>query len=235
MVAKLSFNLSYSHWPDYVEICDGRYITSDLNIGRIHWPYFGPYLRSSGRYMRTENTSFRRANLAKPTYNANFKAEEFLYSSVECVEGNRNNKNLTSEGSSGIFQGPQDIPAPVANSPTCIWVITVPDKLSFDQFDSNYTSDDYIEIHDGRYSTNALKGKRHEILWRREPKKIRSSGRHLRTYLPNAKFRSLKLWIPRVSFENSKSNMCLHKRTRAKYPFNYVINESSLASLGIFQ
>ena len=162
MVAKLSFNLSYSHWPDYVEICDGRYITSDLKIGRIYWSYFGPYLHSSGRYMRIENTSFRRANLAKPTYNANFKAEEFLYTSVECVEGNSNNKNLTLEGSSGTFQGPQDIPAPVANSPTCIWVITVPDKLSFDQFDSNYTSDDYIEIHDGRYSTNALKGKRHE-------------------------------------------------------------------------
>ena len=180
MVAKLSFNLSYSHWPDYVEICDGRYITSDLKIGRIHWPYFGPYLRSSGRYMRTENTSFRRANLAKPTYNANFKAEEFLYSSVECVEGNRNNKNLTSEGSSGIFQGPQDIPAPVANSPTCIWVITVPDgkvvELSFDSFLKDYTGDKYIEVRDGRYSTSALKGKRHEILWRREPKKIRSSG-----------------------------------------------------------
>ena len=162
-VVFLGFDLPYSRYTrdNYVEIRDGRYSTSDLKIERIY-SYYTPYFRSSGRYMRIEYTSLRRAVVAKPTFYALFKAEDFLHSNVECVEGNRNNKNLTLEGSSGIFQGPQDIPAPVANSPTSIWVITVPDKLSFDQFDSNYTSDDYIEIHDGRYSTNALKGKRHE-------------------------------------------------------------------------
>ena len=177
-----SYNIP-SRSGDYIQIRDGRYNTSDLKGGLIYWSYFGPYLRSSGRYMRIEYTSFRRANLAKPTFNAHFKAEDFFYSNVECVEGNPNNTNLTLEGSSGTFQGPQDIPAPFANSPTCVWVITVPDgkvvELSFDSFASSYSGNDYIEIRDGRYSTSALKGKRHKIRTR-PPKKIRSSDHYLR-------------------------------------------------------
>ena len=170
---------------DYIEIRDGRYSTSDLKTDRIYSSYFGPYsyLRSSGRYMRTEYTSFRRANLAEPTFNADFKAEDFLYSNLECVEGNPNNKNLTLEGSSGTFQGPQDTPAPFGNSPTCIWVITVPDgkvvELSFDSFASSYSGSAYIEIRDGRYSTSALKGEKLEI-WTRPTLKFRSSDRYLR-------------------------------------------------------
>ena len=112
--------------------------------------------------MRIEYTSLRRAVVAKPTFYALFKAEDFLHSNVECFEGNPYNKNLTLEGSSGTFQGPKDIPAPVANSPTCVWVITVPDgnvvELSFESFLKDHTGDKYIEVRDGRYSTSALKG-----------------------------------------------------------------------------
>ena len=178
-----SYNLPYSS-GDYIQIRDGRYSTSDLKIGRTYWFYFAPYLRSSDRYMRIEYTSLRRANLDKPTFNAYFKAEDFIYLNEECVEGNPNNTTLTIEGSSGTLHGPQDIPAPFANSPTCVWVITVPDgkvvELSFDVFSSWYPGDDYIEIRDGRYSTSALKGERHEIWGSRLPEKIRSSDRYLR-------------------------------------------------------
>ena len=171
---------------DYIEIRDGRYSTSDLKTDRIYSSYFGPYsyLRSSGRYMRIEYTSFRGANLDEPTFNADFKAEDFLYSNLECVEGNPNNKNLTLEGSSGTFQGPQDTPAPLDNSPNCIWVITVPDgkvvELSFDSFASSYSGSAYIEVRDGRYSTSALTGEELEIWKSRPTVKIRSSDRYLR-------------------------------------------------------
>lgn len=244
-VVKLSFDWPYSRHSrtDYVEIRDGRYSTSALKIERNYLYYFGPYLRSSGRYMRIEYTSLRRANLVKPTFDAHFKAEDFLYSNVECVEGNPNNTNLTLQGSSGTFQAPQDIPAPFADSPTCVWVITVPDgkvvELNFDSFYSSYSGYDYIEIRDGRHNTSALKGERHGV-WHGLPKTIRSSDRYLRIeYISTRReiFREpsftaeFKAVDPPRNCENSKPNICSHKRLHAKYSFTYVINERSLANL----
>ena len=104
---------------------------------------------------------------------------------MECVSGNPNHRNLTLEGASGTFHGPRYIPAPVPSSPTCIWVITVPDgkvvQLRFEPDNCLFFSDDdYVEIRDGRYSTSELMGKRHKIDSFPITEDICSSGRYLR-------------------------------------------------------